>query len=365
MAFVNTPHYAHGAPEKIGILLANLGSPNAPTTTALQRYLLQFLSDPRVIETPRWQWLPILFGIVLPFRSPRSAAAYQKIWTKDGSPLIINCHKQRDKIIEKLNDQPIAVAMGMSYGKPRLRDALHQLKAQNCRRLLILPLYPQYSGSTTGSVFNDITAELSRWRAVPHFRFVAAYCDNPRYVNVLADSILQHQQQHGKPDKLIFSFHGTPRQMLDKGDPYHCLCHKTARLVAEHLRLDYQQWQVTFQSRFGRGEWLRPYTDAAMQTMPSSGVKNIQVICPAFSSDCLETLEEIAQENRDIFLKAGGDTFSYIPALNDSESHIDFLHQLIMDNISDWLAHLKTQNDPADRDLQKQKADFVKFSTKQ
>lgn len=348
-------HYQHGSAEKIGVLLANLGTPAAPTTRALRRYLRQFLSDRRVIETPRWWWWMILHAIVLPFRAPRSAAAYRQIWTAAGSPLMVNCRAQQQKITAAVKELPLAVELGMSYGEPSIAHALRALHKQNCRRIVVLPLYPQYASSTGGSVFADVARELSNWRAVPHLRFVAAYGDDPRYINALAHSIAAYQQQHGKPDKLVFSFHGTPLKMLQDGDPYHCLCHKTARLTAAKLNLPEDQWLTAFQSRFGRAAWLQPYTDTALKALPPQGARHVQVVCPGFSSDCLETLEEIANESKKYFMQAGGEQFNYIPALNDSPMHIDFLCDLINDNSGDWLAHVQRENKTAVRELQKQR----------
>ncbi len=355
-SFLGEADYQHGSTEKIGVLLANLGTPTAPTAKALRRYLRQFLSDPRVIEAPRVQWQIILNTVILPFRSPRSAEAYSRVWSEKGSPLMVNCRAQQSAITAAMSDLPIAVELGMSYGEPSIANALRSLKKQNCRRLLVLPLYPQYANSTTGSVFTDASRELTTWRAIPHFRFVSAYCDDSRYITALADSITTHWQQHGKPDKLLFSFHGTPQSMLEAGDPYHCLCHKTARLTAEKLALQEDEWLITFQSRFGRAEWLQPYTDETMKQLPTQGVRHVQAVSPAFSSDCLETLEEIAMENRDYFIEAGGEKFSYIPALNDSPAHIKFLSDLIHDNIRDWLSHIQQENNPTTRDLQKENA---------
>ena len=351
--FLGEKNYKHGAAENIGVLLANLGTPSAPTAAAVRKYLKQFLSDPRVIEMPQWRWQIILRMVVLPFRSSRSAAAYRQVWTDEGSPLLVNCEKQQAKLAAEFSELPVKVELGMSYGEPSIASALRKLKAQNCRRLFALPLYPQYAGSTTGSVFGDVTAELSRWRAAPHFRFAGGYADEPGYIAALAESVSAHWKAHGRPAQLIFSFHGTPQQMLLDGDPYHCLCHKTARLTAEKLNLREEEWQTTFQSRFGRGEWLRPPTDETMRELPRRGIRNAQVICPGFSADCLETLEEIAEENRGYFMEAGGETFSYIPALNDSPAHIAFLRDFIRDNIADWLLRLQTQNAPDNRQLQK------------
>ena len=270
------------------------------------------------------------------------------------------CRAQRDKIAAALADSPVAVEIGMSYGAPSIAAALRKLKAQNCRRIVALPMYPQYSGCTSGSVFSDVARELSRWRAVPHLRFVAAYCDDGRYIAALADSIAAHRQTHGKPDMLVFSFHGTPLAMLESGDPYYCQCQKTARLTAEKLGLRADEWMATFQSRFGRQRWFRPYTDETMRTLPGRGARNVHIVCPAFSADCLETLEEIAQENRDEFLAAGGDQFGYIPALNDSPAHIAFLSALLRDNISDWLSHLQIQNTDAARKTRLQNAETAR-----
>ena len=355
MRFWGEPRRRHGEAEKIGVLLVNLGTPDAPTSKALRKYLRQFLSDPRVIESPRWKWLPILYGIVLPFRSPRSAAAYRKIWTKEGSPLMQNCIAQQRAVADAFADAPVSVSLGMSYGEPSIASALRELAERHCRRIVVLPMYPQYAGSTTGSVFVDVSRELSRWRAVPHLRFISEYGDDGRYIAALADSIHGHWQTHERPDKLLFSFHGTPLRMLTDGDPYHCLCHKTARLTAQKLGLKEGEWMVTFQSRFGRDRWLSPPTDETLQTLAGDGIRSVQVVCPGFSADCLETLEEIAGENREYFLEAGGKSFGYIPALNASSSHIDFLAALIRDNIGDWLQHIGEQN--IGREAQKRAAD--------
>lgn len=339
--------YRHGTAERVGILLANLGTPAEPQAGALRRYLRQFLSDPRVVEAPRWKWLPVLYGIVLPRRAPRSAAAYRKIWTDEGSPLLVNCRAIRDGIAAAFADAPAHVEIGMNYGEPSIVGALRRLQKENCRRIAVLPLYPQYSGSTTGAAFDAVSCELRSWRAVPHLRFVASYADDPRYIEALAESIVAHWREHGRPDRLVFSFHGTPTRMLEKGDPYYCMCMKTARLAAERLDMPGGSWVASFQSRFGREEWLQPYTDEVLKALPTEGARHVQAVCPAFSADCLETLEEIAQEGRDVFMEAGGEQFSYIPALNAFSAHVDFLVALIRDAVSDWLSRLETVNDPA------------------
>ena len=342
--FWGEPEYRHGEAEKIGVLLTNLGTPQAPTTKAVRVYLREFLSDPKVVETPKWWWQILLNAVILPSRSPKTAAAYRQVWTDDGSPLMTISQAQRQAIEKAFTDQPVAVELGMSYGKPSLPDALRRLRGQNCRRLLILPLYPQYAGCTVGSVFSAVSAELSSWRWTPHFRFIGGYCDDARYIAALADSVAEFRQKNGDAELLLFSFHGTPVDMLKDGDPYHCFCHKTARLTAEKLNLKESQWQLTFQSRFGRAEWLKPYTIDIMRDLPKQGVKSVQVISPAFSVDCLETLEEIATENREVFLAAGGESYAYISALNDTPAHIDFLQALIRESVGDWLNTLHNQD---------------------
>lgn len=325
----------HGAKQPLGVLLANLGSPQSPTAAGLRPYLRQFLSDPRVIEFPRWLWFVILNGIIVPWRSPRSAKAYREVWTKAGSPLVVISNRQRDKISDILGDD-VVVELGMSYGQPAIGSALRNLHAANCRKIVVVPLYPQYAASTIGAVFDAVADELKQWRWVPELRFVAGYCSQPSYIKVLADSITRHEQEHGQPQLTVFSFHGTQLAALEQGDPYHCQCHLTARLVAQHLGWEDKRWLVTFQSRFGRDPWLQPFTVEEMARLPKRGIKNIQVVCPAFAADCLETLEEICGENQEAFLHAGGEKFSYIPALNDSEDHIAFLVKLIQTQIRDW-----------------------------
>lgn len=354
MELLGEDGHRHGGEEKIGVLLANLGTPEAPTAKALRKYLLQFLSDPRVVEAPKWRWMPVLLAAVLPFRAPRSAEAYGKIWTKDGSPLLVNCRAQRQKIAAAFAGLPVAAEIGMTYGSPSVSSALRKLKAQNCRRIVILPLFPQYASSAGGAVFAAAAAELSAWRAPPHVRYIAGYCDEPEYTEALAGSIAAHRRKHGRPDALVFSFHGTPLEMLKKGDPYYCLCQKTARLAAARLDLRAEEWLVSFQSRFGRGEWLSPSTEETLRGLPARGARHVQAVCPGFSSDCLETLEEIAVEGREIFLGAGGEKFGYIPALNDSPAHVDFLASLLRGCFGDWLSYLRREN--AAENLARQKA---------
>lgn len=335
------PHYrgstpsVHGAQQPIGVLLANLGSPASPTAAGLRPYLRQFLSDPRVIEYPRWLWWLILNCVIVPLRSPKSAAAYREVWTEAGSPLLAISKRQAAAIAAALGDNT-KVALGMSYGTPSIATALQELHAANCHRIVVVPMYPQYAASTVGAVFDAVAAELARWRWVPELRFVAGYCARPAYVKVLADSIRAHEAEHGEPQLTVFSFHGTQLASLEAGDPYHCHCHLAARLTAAQLGWAAERWLVTFQSRFGRDPWLQPATIEEMARLPVRGIKKIHVICPAFAADCLETLEEICAENQAAFRAAGGTEFSYIPALNDQPAHIKFFTDLINEQTADW-----------------------------
>ncbi len=337
--YLGTTDYDHRTPERLGVLLVNLGTPDAPDTKSVRRYLAEFLSDPRVIEYPRWLWSIILHGIILRVRPRRSAHAYQQVWTEQGSPLLVNCQALTDKLSAQLSTQVHAetkVVLAMSYGRPSIHDALEQLRSAHVRKLIVLPLYPQYSGSTTGSVFDAVTAQLQQWRWVPALQFINQYHDDPAYIQALANSVRQHWQTHGK-QHLLMSFHGLPKRYLLNGDPYHCQCYKTGRLVAEALQLNKDEWSVSFQSRVGREEWLRPYTDELLLRYAASGPKRISVLCPGFAADCLETIEEIALRNREDFLKAGGESFDYIPALNDSAEHVHALQQLITRHAQAWL----------------------------
>jgi len=337
--YVDERDYAHGSPACTGVLLVNLGTPEAPTPAALRRYLGEFLADPRVIEFPRWLWWLILHGIVLRVRPRRVAKAYASIWGEDGSPLMSTSRRQARALEAALGERvpgPVRVALGMSYGRPSIDDALEELRRHGARRIVLLPLYPQYSGSTSGSVFDATATALSRWRWVPEFRFIQHYADDPGYIEALASSVSDYRAAHGTGDLLLLSFHGVPRRYLDNGDPYHCLCQKTGRLVAERLGLETHEWRVTFQSRFGREPWLQPYTDKTVEALGREGLGRLDVICPGFASDCLETLEEIAIGNREIFEGAGGGEFHYIPALNDRPEHIDALAGLVRRHACGW-----------------------------
>ncbi|MCK5003368.1 MAG: ferrochelatase [Gammaproteobacteria bacterium] len=331
--------YRHGSQEKLGILLVNLGSPEAPETHAVRRYLAEFLWDKRVVDAPRWLWWFILHGIILRTRPARSAAAYKKVWTDQGSPLIATARLQTQAIEKALMKKfrgDIIVDLAMRYGRPSIKDGLHALRKAGARRLLILPMYPQYSATTTASVFDEVTHVLRHWRWLPDLRFINQYHDHPKYIKALANSIRNHWDKNGRGDKLLFSFHGIPQRYADDGDPYFCHCQKTARLTAEALQLDDKEWQLVFQSRFGKEPWLQPYCDETLQQLPKDGIKSVDIICPGFSADCLETLEEINVENRELFLEAGGEQFHYIPALNTSEEHIDALNEVLTAHSFGW-----------------------------
>ncbi|MCM5679839.1 ferrochelatase [Schlegelella sp. S2-27] len=338
MSFRSEPAHTHGAPEATAVLLCNLGTPDAPTAPALRRYLAEFLADPRVVEIPAFAWKPILHGIILRTRPTKSAAKYASIWMPEGSPLRVWTEKQAKLLRGYLGErgQPVAVDFAMRYGQPSIASRLDALKARNTTRVLILPLYPQYSGTTTASVVDAVHSWARGVRRLPEFRFVNQYHDHPMYIDALAQRIAHHWMVHGRPDRLVMSFHGVPRRTLTLGDPYHCQCHKTARLLADRLGLDESQYKVTFQSRFGRAEWLQPYTEPTLHELGKAGVKRVDAICPGFVSDCLETLEEIAMEGRQAFLNAGGQEFRYIPCLNDQHEWIAALAAIAQQHLAGW-----------------------------
>lgn len=332
-------NFRHTDSPRLGVLLTNLGTPDAPTAPALRKYLGEFLADPRIIELPRLLWRILLHGLVLRLRPAKSAALYKEIWSEQGSPLLVYAQAQAQGVAQRLQQRlnaPVAVDLAMRYGTPSTPDALRRLREQGAERLLVLPLYPQYSGATTGSAFDAIAEELKRWRWVPELRFIGQYHDHSGYINCLVASVREHWQAHGQGEKLLFSFHGTPEAYLLKGDPYHCQCQKTARLVAEQLELTDDAWQVTFQSRFGKAKWLQPYTIATLGQYGKQGVRKVDVICPGFSADCLETLEEIEGENAIAFQDAGGESLRYIPALNAREDHLNMLTDLLLQHAQGW-----------------------------
>lgn len=309
----------------LGILLTNLGTPDAPTAPALRRYLAEFLWDRRVVDVPRPLWWLILHGIILRARPARSARLYRKVWTAEGSPLLLIARRQQAMLQQLLETRwpgRTRVALGMRYGTPSIATALTELRAAGVQQILVLPLYPQNSCSTTASTFDAVAEALRNTRDVPTLRFVADYHADASYIGALAASVREARQDGGPVSRLLFSFHGTPERYRTEGDPYYQQCLTTARLTAQGLGLKEDEWQVSFQSRFGREPWLQPYTDEVLQQLPAQGVRHVQVICPGFSADCLETLEEIAGENRELFLHAGGESFHYIPALNDRPDHI-------------------------------------------
>lgn len=362
--FINEKDYFHGKSECTGVLLVNLGTPDRPDVPALRSYLAEFLSDPRVVEIPRLIWYPILGMAILPKRPAESAEKYKKVWTEHGSPLLHISRQQQVAIQREMEIRfkgPVKVELAMRYGNPSIRDGLRKLKAEGMRRLLVFPLYPQYCAATTATTFDAVFKELQRWRWMPEVRTINHYHDDPAYIEALAQSLLVHWSQHPRGDLLVMSFHGIPKRNLTLGDPYFCECHKTARLLAEALNLRPQEYRVTFQSRFGKAEWLQPYTDHTLQTLPGEGIKNIDVICPGFAADCLETLEEIQEENQEYFLKAGGKSYRYVPALNNAYHHIQALAGLIQHHTQGWA---ETSPDWNSQVLQKQ-AELTQQRSKQ
>lgn len=341
MKFQGSPTFTHQQADRIGVLITNLGTPDAPTTSALRRYLKQFLWDPRVVEVPRPLWWLILNGVILNIRPPRSAKAYATVFTDEGSPLLFHTRNQATALSEalkKLGHEQLVVDFAMRYGNPSIDSVLQNMLDQGVRKLLVLPLYPQYSASTTASTFDAISQDFRKRRWLPELRFVTHYHDYQPFIRAAATRIRAHWDEHGRADKLMFSYHGVPKKYLLKGDPYHCECHKTSRLLAEELGLAQSDYLTTFQSRFGREEWLKPYTDETLKSLPDQGVKSVQVFCPGFSADCLETIEEIGEENREYFMHAGGERYEYISALNDRPEHIEALAELVLSNLAGWSA---------------------------
>jgi ferrochelatase len=336
--YAGTPDFTHGTPPRLGVLLVNLGTPEAPTARAVRRYLAEFLSDPRVVEAPRALWWLALHGVILRIRPRRSAEAYAKIWTPQGSPLLVHSQALEQglqrRLAARFGDR-VLVALAMSYGLPAIGSTLEQLRHQNVRRLLVLPLYPQYSGSTTASIIERVTGEVARWRWIPELRFVNDYHDDEPYVAAVADSVAEHWRVHGRKH-LLFSFHSIPQRFFLAGDPYHCQCQATARLVAARLGLAAEDWSVGFQSRFGREPWLQPYTDLLLEKYAQSGPAELTVVCPGFAVDCLETLEEVDIRYRAAFYVRGGEALDYVPCLNSSEGHVTLLEHLLLRHAAGW-----------------------------
>ena len=340
-------NFQHNKPETLGVLITNLGTPDSPTASGLRKYLKEFLSDTRVVEIPRLLWMLILHGIILRLRPAKSARAYQSVWTEEGSPLLVISQRQQHDLQQLLSERysvPVKLLLGMRYGSPSITSALEELKAANAHRILVLPLYPQYASSTTGSTFEALSRVIGRWRWVPELRFINQYHDHPLYIEALANSVREQFEAGGQPEKLLMSFHGIPKVTQEDGDPYLCHCHKTGRLLAEKLGLNTEQYMVTFQSRFGKAEWIQPYTEQSLKTLARDGVKHVAIITPGFAADCLETLEEIGEENREYFLQAGGERYDFIPCLNDRVDHISTLASIIEKNITPWVEALESRN---------------------
>ena len=328
MKFKGEQNFQHENEQKKGVLIAYLGTPDSPDVLSVRRYLKEFLSDPRIIEVPKIIWWFVLNIFILNFRSFNSARLYKSIWTDGGSPLLVNCLKIKEKVQKSLPSN-YQVSLGMRYGNPSIKSALNELKEANCRDIEIITLFPHYSATTVGSIFDAVSTEIKSWRWVPSVKFLNSYHDNPLLIEILSKRIKKSFESQGKPDKLVFSYHSIPKKYFDSGDPYHCLCQKTSRLIAEKLSLDEKDYITAFQSRFGPSEWLKPYTSETMKSLPKEGIKSVQVVSPGFGVDNLETLQEIDIENKEYFEDAGGENFHYIPCLNDDDDHVEFLISLI------------------------------------
>jgi ferrochelatase len=339
LRYISSPDFRQDA-ERIGILLVNTGTPDSLERRDIRRYLAKFLSDPRVVEAPAWLWRPLLYGFILPTRGRSSQGRYRKVWTEEGSPLLTLSRQLRTQLTSALSQRalaPFSVELGMLYSRPSVAEGLLKLQQAGAQRILVLPLFPQYCGATTGAVYDQVARELARWRWLPELRYIADYHDHPGFAAALRDSIQAHWQASGRTGHLLMSFHGIPEAYFDKGDPYFFKCHRTARLLADELLLKEGQWSVSFQSRLGPTKWLQPYTFDEMTRLPTRGIDDVTVVCPGFAVDCLETLEEISMENRQRFLQSGGRNFSYVPALNASAGHVRFLADLICQHAQGWV----------------------------
>lgn len=365
MRFLPEPAFNHGQPERTAVLLVNLGTPEAPTPTALRRYLREFLWDPRVVEIPRPLWWLILHGVILRTRPARSAAKYAAIWTVQGSPLLHWSDQQARALAKHMTQRghALTVRYAMRYGQPALPDLLDALQAEGNTRILVLPLYPQYASATTASVFDAVALWLRQHRRLPEFRFVNHYHDDPGYIAALAASVRAHWAAHGQGERLVMSFHGVPARSLALGDPYHCECHKTARLLREALGLTPTQVVVSFQSRLGRARWLEPYTEPSVRALAADGVRHIDVICPGFAADNLETLEEVGMEVRDAFLQAGGQRFGLVPCLNNQPAWIEALAAIAERHLHGWPTQSSTADEVAAARAQRDRAIDMGAST--
>jgi ferrochelatase len=345
MSYNVEPGFTHGTPERTGILLVNLGTPDAPTAQAVRPYLKEFLSDPRVVEIPKPIWWLILNGIILNVRPKKSAAKYASVWLPEGSPLRVYTEKQATLLEGYLSERtkaPFVVDYAMSYGNPSIASVMQKLKAQNCTRILVVPLYPQYAASSTATVFDRAFAAVQTMRNTPAIRTIKHFHDDAGYIKALAANVNEYWMKNGRPEKLVMSFHGVPQYTLEKGDPYHCECLKTGRLLAEELGLSKEQYVVSFQSRFGKAEWVKPYTTATLLELGKQKTKRVDVVCPGFVADCLETLEEIAMEGKEDFQHAGGGEYHYIPCLNDRSDWMRAFTDLVMQNLQGWLIEPNT-----------------------
>ena len=356
MSFRTEPGYRHGSPARTGVLLVNLGTPDAATAPALRRYLAEFLSDPRVVEIPRLVWWPILHGIILNTRPAKSAAKYASIWTPEGSPLAVWTERLAQVLDQTLNERGhrVLVSHAMRYGNPSIAERMDRLRQQGATRVLVLPLYPQYAAATTASIADKVLQWSAQARRMPELRFINEFHDHPGYIAALAQQVQAYWAEHGRGERLVLSFHGVPHRSLTLGDPYHCQCHKTARLLGQALGLDPGELMLTFQSRFGKARWLEPYTEPTLRELAAQGVKRVDVMCPGFVSDCLETLEEINDEARETFLESGGETFHYIPCLNDSPAWTQALADLAEQHLQGW--DTRTADDEATLSLQRERA---------
>lgn len=333
------PPFDHSTRPRVAVLLVQLGTPAAPTAAALRPYLAQFLGDPRVVEIPRLLWWPILHGIILNTRPAKSARKYASVWTDEGSPLMVHSMRQSKLLRGALGQRglDVEVALAMRYGEPSIASVLDGLlRDRNVTRLLVLPLYPQYSASTTATVFDEVARVLAGVRNMPEVRWVRGFHDDAGYLDALAAQVRRAWEREGRGERLVMSFHGVPRRTLELGDPYHCECHATARALAERLGLAREQWRITFQSRFGKAQWLQPYTEPTLQQLARDGVASVDVVCPGFVSDCLETLEEIGLEAREAYVAAGGSTLRHVPCLNDAPAFVDALAGLVERHTGGW-----------------------------
>lgn len=352
MRYSSKSQFQHDRIPSTGVLLVNLGTPDAPTPSAIRRYLGEFLSDPRVVEMPRLLWLAILHGVILRIRPRPVARAYASVWMEEGSPLMVHSKALTNAVQSRFAQHesgPVHVQLAMRYGRPCIEKALESLRNRHVERLIVIPLYPQYSATTTATVFDAVTNTLQKWRWLPHFHMPMHYHDHPLYIKAVSDSIQQSFAAHGKPERLLMSFHGLPERLLYAGDPYYCHCQKTGRLIAAQLGLTDKNYAITFQSRFGREPWLQPYTDVTLKEWGKQGIGHVQVVSPGFSADCLETLEEVAMQNKDFFEQAGGKEFHYIPALNSSDSHVELMSALINQEMAGWDTSASDTNQTSER----------------